>query len=323
MQKDLALNKEALSTRVTKGGIFVCRLHYAADQYKNPQNEVGREWLRQALSGYPGGIEDPNWLKEMEIMYSAGAGERVFPYWQEWKKSSNIFINGHVDITHSKLYASYDHGYATPACYLVHAVDPDGMRKTIWEFYGAGVPVSDISKIIKGESITTPDGRKFEGNPYAGQETIKVCDPEITRRTQVMPKGPNKSVAELYLRQGIIFTPGTRGDDGTVVNWLLGNLWADPLQPSYQIHQRCKHLIWEIGKAQRKSLSSMAMRTRNQPEELVDKDNHAWDALKYFLKRFPVGAPVPKVEKKEANFAFWRDMSKNKVKMSYVREFAK
>ena len=222
MSKDLALNKNALTTRITKGGVFVCRLHYAADQYKNPQNEVGREWLRQALSGYPGGIEDPNWLKEMEIMYSAGSGQRVLPKWQEWRKESNIFISGHVDTQISRVYGSYDHGYATPACYLVHAVDNDGMRRTIWEFYGAGVTVPEIARIIKGESITTAEGKRFEGNPYAGQETVKICDPEITRRTQVMPKGPNKSISELFLQNGVIFQPGSRGDDGTVINWLLG-----------------------------------------------------------------------------------------------------
>jgi hypothetical protein len=323
MQEDLALNKDALSTRITKGGIFVCRLHYAADQFKNPQNPVGRDWLKQALSGYPGGIEDPNWLKEMEIMYSAGSGERVLPRWQEWQKSSNIFISGELDVKHSKIYASYDHGWATPACYLVHAVDPDGMRKTIWEFYGAGVPVSDIAKIIKGQDVRLEDGRQFEGNPYAGLESVKVCDPEITRRTQVMPKGPNKSIAELYLKQNIIFQPGTRGDDGTVINWLLGNLWSDPMQPQYQIHRRCKNLIWEMGRLQRKALSPMQARVKNQPEELVDKDNHAFDALKYFLKRFPVGAPVQVKPKKEADFAFWRDMSKRRTKLSYVREFAR
>ena len=67
----------------------------------------------------------------------------------------------------------------------------------------------------------------------------------------------------------------------------------------------------------------MQSRVKNAPEELVDKDNHAFDALKYFLKRFPVGTPIPKAEKKEANFEFWRDMNKRRVKLSYVREFVR
>jgi hypothetical protein len=119
------------------------------------------------------------------------------------------------------------------------------------------------------------------------------------------------------------FVMGEKGDDVTVASWLTGNLWADPMLPGYQIHRQCKNLIWELGKLQRKPQSSLQNRVKNQPEVLLDKDNHAWDALKYWLKRFPVGVAKRREEKKEANFAFWRDRHKSKVKMSYTREFAK
>ena len=86
--------KNGLVSRVTNGGLFVCKLHYTADAYKNPDNPEGKKWLIQALSGYAGGLQDPDWLKEMEIMYTAGSGQRVLIDWQNWLRSSNIFIDG-------------------------------------------------------------------------------------------------------------------------------------------------------------------------------------------------------------------------------------
>src|SRR2546422_8508264 len=44
---------------------------------------------------------------------------------------------------------------------------------TLWEFYASNVPVSAIAKIIKGDAVCLPDGRRLAGNPFAGQETFK------------------------------------------------------------------------------------------------------------------------------------------------------
>jgi len=317
-------NYDALTMRITSGNLPVMRLHYAAHALSNPKHEEGMAWLMKALSGYKG-IEDPDWLKEMEIMYSAGGGAKIFPNWQDWLRDSNIFIDGVAEMTHStSLYGSYDHGYANPACYLVHAIEPDGMRRTLWEFYGDGVPLSDISRIIKGERVTLHDGRTFEGNPYAGKEKFKITDPSIFRDDQVMERGPNKSIAYLFTREGVHFLAGSKGDDATVAGWLTGTLWADPAQPEYQIHRSCTNLIWELGRLQRKKLTAIQRRTRNDPEDMVDKDNHAWDALKYWLKRFPVGSTTHVKPTQEADFTWWRDLKKKSgVAKSYVRDFAR
>lgn len=319
-------NKEALTLRQTSGGLMVCKLHYAADGFKNPANRIGKEWLLEALRGYNGGMESPRWLKEMEIKYGAGAGDKIFPKWQDWLRDSNIFIDGEVDLTGAKLYGSYDHGYASPAAYLVHAIYPDGLKQTLWEFYATGVTVPDIAAIINGKRTQLPDGRIFDGNPYAGREVFRIADPEIMRNTQVMNQGPNKSVSYLFAQaeQKVFFIPGTKGDDGTVANWLSGNLWVDPNQPGYQIHRRCVNLIWELGMLQRKSLTQLQQRSKNQPETLLDKDNHAWDALKYWLKRFPVGTTPPVSKPKEADFEFWKNAAKRpRLKNSYIRNFAR
>jgi hypothetical protein len=322
--KKPAPNKDALTLRKTKGGLMVCKLHYAADKDMNPSNPEGREWIREAIKGYAGGIHDPKWLKEMEIQYGAGSGQKVFPHWSSWLKDSNIFIDGIVDLHGARLYGSYDHGYVNPACYLVHGVYPDGMKRTIWEFYASGVTVPDIARIINGKDVRLADGRKFEGNPFAGKEVARIADPEIMRDTQVMSNGPNKSIAFMYTKERVHFIPGKRGDDGTVASWLSGNLWLDPDDPGYQIHRGCKNLIWELGMLQHTKLSQFQLRTKNQPETLLDRDNHAWDALKYWLKRFPVGVKVNLEKPKDADFEFWMNAAKKpRLRNSYVRDFAR
>jgi hypothetical protein len=317
-------NKQALTVRQTSGGLMVCRLHYAADADKNPATQAGKAWVKAALKGYAGGMQDPRWLKEMEIQYKAGAGQKVFPHLTLWLKDSNIFIDGAVDLFGARIYGSYDHGYVNPACYLVNAIYQDGMKRTLWEFYGEGVTVPDIARIIRGEDVRLPDGRRFQGNPYAGKEMAKIADPEIMRSTQVMAKGPNKSIAHLFAQERVHFIPGKKGDDGTVASWLTGNLWLDPDNPGYQIHRCCRNLIWELTMLQHRKYSSLQMRTRNQPEELLDKDNHAWDALKYWLKRFPVGVKAEPARTRDADFEFWMNLArKPKLKDSYVRDFAR
>jgi hypothetical protein len=317
--------KQGLMSRVTSGGLPVLHLHYAADPEKDPATDRGRKWLESELNGYPGGVMNSDWLKEMEIQWMAGGGDRIFPSWSKWQTDSNIIISPDVDVSEAKLYASYDHGYANPACYLIHAVYPDGLRRTIWEFYASEVHPIKIAEIIKGNDVTLEDGRHFPGNPYAGREIIRLADPEIDRRTQALHTGEFKSVIEMYRQSGVYFQKGRRGGDATVASWLSGNLWADPYQPGYQITSTCLYLIWEIGRLQRIKLSSLMGQKRNPSEQFVDKDNHAWDALKYWLLRFPVGAKAQVETEKVANFEWWRDLHakkrRNGVLPSYRREF--
>ena len=305
--------RSAMTSRVTSGGLGVVRLHYAADEDKDPSTEVGKEWLRKQLQGYPGGLKNHDWLREMEIQYNAGGGDRVFMFWDEWKKDSNIIIPDMPDISGATLYGSYDHGFVNAAAYLVHAVHPpskrypEGMKQTVWEFYANKVPIHYIARIINGDSVTLPDGRDFEGNPYAGQEVTQIADPEIDRRTQSNATGDNKRVIELFRSEGVYFTKGERGDDLTVVNYLLGTLFNDPSKPLYQICEGCRYLIWELGKLERAKFSPQMSVKVNQKESLVDKDNHAFDALKYFLKRFPYENEKREKQKKSDNtFDWWK-----------------
>lgn len=293
------------SCRITNGGIAVRRFHYSADARKRPGTILGDRWLAEESRAYPMGMDDPRWQKEMEIKYGALGGTYLFPYWEQWKENGAIVVPPFDPIGY-RLYASYDHGYNNPSCFLVHGLNNDGIITTIWEFYADHVPAHQIAEIIKGRDVRTQDGRFFRGNPYAGRESFIIADPSIWAEDNPQSNGPNKSTAGIFRDCQVSMMAGERGADVTVGEWLVGHFWKDPKHPLYRIASSCENLIWEVGQQRHKSYSAAVALSRNAPEELVDKDNHAWDALKYFLRRFP---PKPKFKIAEGTpntFAWWK-----------------
>ena len=306
-----------LSERLTTGGLPVLRLHYSASEGKRPGTTAGDAWLAMASEGYPGGLNSPRWRKEMEIDYQALSGTKLFPLWAQWQQNGRIVIPPFDPIGY-KLYGSYDHGWRHPSSYLVHGMNSEGMLVTLWEFWASHVPYQMIAKIIKGESVRVPscgggchpDTREFQGNPYAGREMFKVADPSIWAEDKPQSDGIMKSTARLFRGEQVAFIPGERGGDTTVAEWLIGHYWRDPLTPLYRITTACPKLIWELGQQRHRDFSDAVAMSRSQPEELIDKDNDAFDSLKYFLLKFP---PVPreaKAAQKPCSFAWWRKVAK-------------
>jgi hypothetical protein len=59
-------------------------------------------------------------------------------------------------------------------------------------------------------------------------------------------------------------------------------------KPVPGLHQwDCPNLLWELMRRRRQKLTAQQLMTRNKSEVLVDKDNHASDALKYLLMSHP------------------------------------
>ena len=299
--------------RITSGGIGVRRFHYSADSSKRPGTRAGDQWLSEEARAYPQGMDDPRWQKEMEIKPFAMGGQHLFPSWENWKNNGQIVI-GPYDPVGTRLYGSYDHGYRNPAAFHVHSVDGDGVITTVWEFYGSGVPAHQIAAIVKGHEGFDKDGVRFKGCPYPLDSlSYVVADPSIWKEDIAGDTGPQKSTAKIFRDMGVSMIPGERGGDVTVANWLHGHYWKDPQNPLYRITANCVKLIWEIGQQRFKEFSPQVGLNRNQPDELVDKDNHAFDGLKYLLKKFPPPPAFSKPEAKGNTFAWWR---KNAIRSS-------
>src|SRR3990167_1852541 len=227
--------------RIVDESLPVLLVHYSAHPDRVPGTEVGDRWREITARRYPGGIESPRWRKEQEIDYYALSGQKLFPNWEIWQQKSNIILDPFEPIEYD-FYGSFDYGYRNPSAYLVHAIDRDQIITTVWEFYAATVEASYIAQIIKGQDVILPDGRRFSGNPYAGKERYKVADPSIWAKDQLSQQHPaymsdrtQRSIADIFLKNGVVFIRGERGGDTTVANWLLGHFWKNPDKPLYRI----------------------------------------------------------------------------------------
>lgn len=67
------------STRRTSIGWKVIRVHYSADEAKDPRTAQGAKWLAEAKKG----MSEARWRKEFEIDYGALGGTAVFPEFDE------------------------------------------------------------------------------------------------------------------------------------------------------------------------------------------------------------------------------------------------
>lgn len=244
----------------------------------------------------------------MEIEWGALGGLRVFPQWDQWVANGRIVI-APFDPVGYRLYASYDHGWRNPCSYHVYGLNGDGDIVALYEIYGAQIGVLNTARLILGEDVRLSDGRHLRGNPFAGKETWRIADPQLWAEDQPMNDGVNKSVAELFRRQGVVFQKGERGGDSMVAEWLHGHFWKDPEKPLFRITTDCPKLIWEIGLMRHKDISARVAMNQDQPEQLVDKDNHAVDDMKMFLKRFPPKYRTATPQKTANTFAWWRKLA--------------
>ena len=319
-----------LGWRLSHGSVPVLRLHYAADPAKRPGTVDGDAWRRRAAARYVGGVGSPRWKQEMEIEYGALSGTKLFPDWEAWAQGP-LVCDPFVPVGY-QLYGSYDHGWNNPACYYIHGRNGDGEITTLWEFYADRVPLNCIAKLIKGEDVTTPprpeavidEGRReFPGNPFAGDEVWRVADPSMWAEDKPQQDQPNKSTAKLFREEGVFFKPGQRGGDTTVAEWLLSYFWHDPTTPRYRISRECTWLLWELGRQRFKDVSAMVAQHQNPSEALVDKDNHAWDALKMFLAEFPPGPARPRAQEKGNTFEWWKKQVQRTKQGRAVQSYAR
>ena len=64
--------------------------------------------------------------------------------------------------------------------------------------------------------------------------------------------------------------------------------------PQYGLHKwDCPNLLWELMRCRRQKLTAQQLLTRNTSEAIVDKDNHAIDAMKYQLMSHPEPSRKP------------------------------
>ena len=296
-QSVLAVRK-GFSIRRTKGGIPIGRLHYSAHPERDP--ETHPEWRQEERKTY---TSQADWDREQEIIDEAGGGELVFAdtlitNWKKividdprWRPNPNWTVVG-----------GFDHGRTNPTVLLRCYVDYAGNLYFCGEYYMPGQEVWQHAPALS----EMPDIRKLRAT-YA-DPTIFDAVMQQSNRNQPSVAGKSveraKSINELYIEQGIeLFSPfyGDRSDISFAER--LGAHWAnlEEREPTVKIVCRnyaekpvpglhnwdCPNLLWELMRTRRVKLSAHQLAVRNASEAIIDKDNHARDAMKYIIMSHP------------------------------------
>jgi len=176
-------------------------------------------------------------------------------------------------------YRSIDPGRTNPTCCLWFALDTDGNVFVYREYYRAGRIVSENARAVSEMS-------------GAERYVYTVIDPSARQSSAL---GYSSVVAE-YLDHGIDTVPaanGLRAGINRVGEYLrvdperIHPLTGEKGSPRLFVFGSCENLIREFPRYRWRQLQSAEMGARNQPEEPLGVDDHALDALRYFLASRP------------------------------------
>lgn len=285
--------RRGLTVRRTAGGIPVIRHHYSADPSRDPERNP--EWKAQERQTY---TSQAAWDREQEIVDNAGGGElavadTLVTYWNKivitdakWRPDPDWIVEG-----------GFDHGKTNATALERGYLDYEGTIYLCGEYYMPGKEIAEHAPVIK----TMADIRKVRAC-FADPSIF----PEVLQQSQApgRPAERARSFNELYIEQGIeLFSPfrGDRSDVSAVGRLMMHWHNLDTREPSLRIVCRnfserpqyglhnwdCPNLLWELMRLRREKLTAQQLLTRNVSEAIVQKDNHAFDAGKYFWMSHP------------------------------------
>lgn len=241
--------------------MVVCRLHYTADP-----NKRSDEWLVEARSG----MSESRFKKEYEIEWDALDGQKVFPEIVNYRQQIVMPQDAVTFNANQVFWAGYDHGMRNPAAFIVFTQDESGIIYAVWEMYE---PCINMLEFVT----------KLKSCPYWPKIKYIVADPALWDKRGYNNEGMPISPYEMFTQYGIRnFVKGNRHIEQS---WLLlmKAYWGDKEDIQFKIMDNCQCLIEEFEGARYPNMTEMMAQNKNVTETMVDKNNHAMDATKYWM----------------------------------------
>ncbi len=267
----ILLEQEGLVIRENPINKFaVATLHHTADPSKRDP-----EWRAEAKAR---SLSEAKFRQEYDMDYTAMFGEKVFPQIDGY--TDQIIIQApYPVIDDSKLFAGFDWGIRNPSSVIVFAQTRNEMGHTcydaIWEYYDVPSDLVEFSDTIRS-------------SPYYNHIQYMASDPSIWQARTVGAGGTFLPLSVHMMQYGldkIVEAPNREADWLTLMKHYWSNF--EERGPLFRIWNTCPNLIREMRGAVFSELSVKQMQTKNQAEKMVDKDNHAMDAAKYFMLLAP------------------------------------
>jgi hypothetical protein len=216
--------------------------------------------------------------EEERIIRSKGQyvhlGGAVFP---DFSPSTHCIPKGTFKPTSEhRIIRTMDSGYTNPTVWLWLAVDEDNNVTVFREHYAAKKTVAEHADIVN--SITNQIERE-----YGCKVWLTTGDPAI-RQTK---EQSGTSVQQEYQRYGIYIAVDQIPKDRRIGlerirQYLTFNKKSN--RPYLMITDDCPNLIAELPKLKWKKWASTKIAEQNNKlEDIRDKDNHCYDALKYAM----------------------------------------
>lgn len=278
-----------------KQGHKVVRLHYTADPEKAKQ-----EWIDHEAAKYVGGRNSLMWRREMEIDFKAGAGELVFP---EFGEMENELCVDPFDIDETyNLFGGFDWGTRNPFSFHVYAESTDNQFYSIWELYNERWTVPQVAQAIYK-------------CPYYSRLNWIAADPTIWTEN-ISKKDHFTSVASMFQDEEEVGTfvidklmPAHDRSDVSGIN-KVKSLW---MGKKLKFFKSCPVQISEV-----KNLKYPERKENvNETEKILDKNNHSWDDLKYFVLSHPIAKTLVQ-RPKYGTMAYINAISREAAEMADV-----
>lgn len=216
--------------------------------------------------------------EEERIIRSKGQyvhlGGAVF---QDFSPSTHCIPKGAFTPTpEHRIIRTMDSGYTNPTVWLWLAVDEDNNVTVFREHYAAKKTVAEHAEIVN--SITNQIERQ-----YGCKVWLTTGDPAIKQTKEQS----GTSVQQEYQRHGIYIAVDQIPKDRRIGlerirQYLTMNTKSK--RPHLMVTDDCPHLIAELPKLKWKKWASPKIAEQNNKlEDIRDKDNHCYDALKYAM----------------------------------------
>jgi hypothetical protein len=175
-----------------------------------------------------------------------------------------------------RIIRTMDSGFTNPTVWLWMAVDEDGTITVFREHYQAKLTVAEHAAIVN--KITDEIIRESGAEVY-----LTTGDPAIKQTKE----HTGTSILQEYQKHGIYIAVDAIPTDRRIgLEKISQYLKINPRtkKPSLMITDDCPHLIAELPKLKWKKWANLKVADQhNRQEDIRDKDNHCYDALKYAM----------------------------------------
>lgn len=216
--------------------------------------------------------------QELDINYKASAGRVALPWMR--KRHDEIVVPAVTPEDASNNGATFfmglDYGTNNPSSLHVYRVKNSSRGIeicSVWEYYEP----SDLRRIATA----------VKECPWFPLVEKIYADPSMWFYNQHDAYGQRGVTSLAFILRDIYHvyvSPGRRGDSYALEQ--LGRMVTDDKEVMFTISEACPNQIRELEGLRYQSQSDKMASRSNVPEKLVDKDNHSWDDLKYFINTF-------------------------------------